>query len=158
MSLRFLTASLLVLFAVPLSLLAADVQPPGKSVVPLLSGDSAHALAGSLRAFLVDYLPNPLYQASPGWGRMKMVARGVEWKGKGLQEKGVDEKTGDALVEIDERYFRPTEVEFLLGDPGKAKAKLGWTHKTGFDQLVTEMVESDLAQVKREHELYGRTN
>jgi GDPmannose 4,6-dehydratase len=86
------------------------------------------------------------------------IGRKIAWKGKGLHEKGVDEKTGDVLVEIDERYFRPTEVEFLLGDPAKAKAKLGWTHKTGFDQLVKEMVESDLAQVKREHELYGRTN
>lgn len=86
------------------------------------------------------------------------IGRKIVWKGKGLQEKGIDETTGDVLVEIDERYFRPTEVEFLLGDPAKAKAKLGWTHKTGFDQLVTEMVESDLAQVKREHELYGRTN
>jgi GDPmannose 4,6-dehydratase len=86
------------------------------------------------------------------------IGRKIVWKGKGLQEKGIDEKTGDVLVEIDERYFRPTEVEFLLGDPAKAKAKLGWTHKTGFDQLVKEMVESDLAQVKREHELYGRTN
>jgi GDPmannose 4,6-dehydratase len=86
------------------------------------------------------------------------IGRKIVWKGKGLQEKGIDEKTGDVLVEIDERYFRPTEVEFLLGDPAKAQAKLGWKHKTGFDQLVKEMVESDLAQVKREHELYGRTN
>ncbi len=57
------------------------------------------------------------------------AARSI-WKGKGLQEKGVDEKTGEVLVEIDARYFRPTEVEFLLGDPAKAKSKLGWTHKT----------------------------
>jgi GDPmannose 4,6-dehydratase len=86
------------------------------------------------------------------------IGRKIVWKGKGIQEKGVDEKTGDVLIEIDERYFRPTEVEFLLGDPSKAQSKLGWKHKTGFGQLVHDMVDSDLAQVKRENDLYGRTN
>ena len=78
------------------------------------------------------------------------VGRPIEWHGKGVDEKGVDAKTGEVLVEIDPRYFRPTEVDFLLGDPTKARTKLGWTHKIGFKQLVEEMVASDLKLVERE--------
>lgn len=72
------------------------------------------------------------------------VGRVIAWRGEGVDEVGVDEKTGTVLVEVDPRYFRPTEVELLLGNPAKAKAKLGWTHKTTFPELVSEMVQADL--------------
>jgi GDPmannose 4,6-dehydratase len=84
------------------------------------------------------------------------IGRPVEWKGKGVDEKGLDAKTGEALVEIDPRYFRPTEVDFLLGDPSKARAKLGWKHKTTFPELVKEMVASDLKLVERERHRHDR--
>jgi GDPmannose 4,6-dehydratase len=75
---------------------------------------------------------------------------GVEivWKGEGVEERGLDRRTGRVLVEIDRHYFRPTEVDLLLGDATKAKEKLGWTHKTTFRDLVTEMVEGDLQVMK----------
>lgn len=78
-----------------------------------------------------------------------VVGRTIAWKGEGVEEIGVDEKDGTVLVEIDPRYFRPTEVELLLGNPAKAKAKLGWAHKTAFPQLVEEMVKADLALFRR---------
>ncbi len=84
------------------------------------------------------------------------TGRRIVWKGKDAQEKGLDGKTGETLVEIDSRYFRPTEVEFLLGDPSKARAKLGWQHTTSFADLVKEMVKSDLDLVRREHNAMGR--
>jgi GDPmannose 4,6-dehydratase len=71
----------------------------------------------------------------------------VEWRGSGVDEKGYDPKTGKLLVEIDPRYFRPTEVDLLLGDPSKARKKLGWTAKTPLSDLVREMVQSDLAEI-----------
>jgi GDPmannose 4,6-dehydratase len=67
-----------------------------------------------------------------------------------LEEKGVDARNGHIIVEIDPRYFRPTEVDVLLGDPTKARTKLGWHHKVPFEALVREMVEADLAAVKLE--------
>ncbi|MBC7905447.1 MAG: GDP-mannose 4,6-dehydratase [Rhodospirillaceae bacterium] len=79
----------------------------------------------------------------------------LRWEGEGVDEKGVDVATGRVLVEIDPRYFRPTEVELLIGDPAKAKEKLGWTHTTPFDQLVREMVEADLSLVQREERRHG---
>jgi GDPmannose 4,6-dehydratase len=72
----------------------------------------------------------------------------IAWKGEGVEERGLDRRTGRALVEIDPHYFRPTEVDILLGDATKAKEKLGWTHKTTFRDLVTEMVEGDLRVMK----------
>lgn len=75
------------------------------------------------------------------------IGREIVWKGKGVDEKGTDAKNGDVLVEIDSRYFRPAEVESLLGDPTKAYEKLGWKYRIGFPQLVREMVESDLENV-----------
>lgn len=81
----------------------------------------------------------------------KEVGRTIEWQGKGVDEKGLDGRTGEVLVEIDPAYFRPTEVELLLGDPSKAREKLGWQYTTGFHDLVTEMVRSDLEIVKGEH-------
>ncbi|WP_112661791.1 GDP-mannose 4,6-dehydratase [Microvirga flavescens] len=77
------------------------------------------------------------------------VGKTIAWKGEGVDEVGVDSKTGNVLVEVDPRYFRPTEVELLLGNPAKAKAKLGWTHKTTFPQLVSEMVQADLDLFRR---------
>ncbi len=78
------------------------------------------------------------------------VGRRIAWDGAGVGEKGYDAATGDALVEIDPRYFRPTEVDLLLGDPTKARAKLGWRHRVGFPELVAEMVEADLSNVLKE--------
>lgn len=69
----------------------------------------------------------------------------LEWTGEGLEEKGLDRATGRELVSIDDRYFRPTEVDLLLGDPSKAKLELGWTPKTSFRDLVRMMVEADLS-------------
>ncbi len=72
------------------------------------------------------------------------IGRKIVWRGSGIDEQGVDDNTGDVLVEIDPRYFRPTEVETLLGDPSKAREKLGWQHTTPFVELVSDMVKSDL--------------
>ena len=78
----------------------------------------------------------------------------LEWKGEGIDEKGIDSSTGQVLVEIDPKYFRPTEVEQLLGDPTKAKTLLGWNPtKTSFDELVKNMVKSDMRLVEREERI-----
>ena len=77
------------------------------------------------------------------------VGRRIVWQGADVEEKGIDAVTGNVLIEVDPRYFRPTEVDLLLGDPSKARARLGWTHTTSFPDLVREMVDSDLA-------LYGK--
>ena len=74
---------------------------------------------------------------------------GLTWEGSGIDEKAVD-KDGKVVVSIDPRYFRPTEVETLLGDPSKAQRELGWTPTTTFEELVTEMVESDLKSAQRD--------
>ncbi|TCU13181.1 GDP-mannose 4,6-dehydratase [Rhizobium sullae] len=68
----------------------------------------------------------------------------LEWKGRGVEEKGIDAATGHVLVEVDPRYFRPTEVDLLIGDPTKAHEKLGWHHETGVRELAREMVQEDL--------------
>jgi GDPmannose 4,6-dehydratase len=78
------------------------------------------------------------------------VGRTIAWKGEGVDEIGLDAKTGKVLVSIDERYFRPTEVDELLGDPSKARAKLDWHHKTTFRELVAEMVASDRKAIAEE--------
>ena len=69
----------------------------------------------------------------------------LAWRGAGVAEEGFDAKSGRVLIRIDPRYFRPTEVDLLLGDPSKAHAKLGWRHTTAFADLVAEMVASDMA-------------
>jgi GDPmannose 4,6-dehydratase len=74
----------------------------------------------------------------------------LAWKGEGVEEKGLDQRDGKVVIEVDPRYFRPTEVDLLLGDPAKAKAKLGWAPKITFDELVKEMVEADLRLFERE--------
>jgi len=80
----------------------------------------------------------------------KAVDIEMEWKGEGIDEKGYNKATGKCLVEVDSRYFRPTEVETLLGDPTKAKEKLGWVPKITLEEMVTEMVEHDLMIAKRD--------
>jgi GDPmannose 4,6-dehydratase len=84
------------------------------------------------------------------------VGRRIAWRGKGREETGLDAKSGQVLVAIDPRYFRPTEVDLLLGDPSKARQRLGWRHKTSFADLVKEMVASDLLQVRLEKERVNR--
>lgn len=74
----------------------------------------------------------------------------LEWKGQGVAEKGYDVASGRCLVEVDPRYFRPTEVELLLGDPTKAHTKLGWKHDTSVEALCAEMVREDLKVVAEE--------
>lgn len=76
----------------------------------------------------------------------KIVGIEIEWQGQGLNEIGIDKKSGKTLIKIDEKYFRPAEVDFLLGDATKAKEKLGWIPKTGFKELVKIMVEGDLTR------------
>ncbi|HXH44050.1 MAG TPA: GDP-mannose 4,6-dehydratase [Bradyrhizobium sp.] len=78
------------------------------------------------------------------------VDRRIEWQGKGIDEVGIDGKTGKVLVKVDPTYFRPTEVELLIGDASKARQILGWSPKRKFTELVSEMVGSDLAAAKRE--------
>lgn len=77
----------------------------------------------------------------------------VEWKGEGIDEKGFNAETGDVLVEVDERYFRPTEVELLIGDPSKAEKELGWKHKYDLQALVSEMVQADIKNFERDRYL-----
>ena len=74
----------------------------------------------------------------------------IEWKGEGVDEVGIDRRSGRTLVRVDPRYFRPTEVETLLGDATKAREKLGWTAEVTFPELVAEMVASDLDVAKRD--------
>ena len=81
------------------------------------------------------------------------VRREVVWQGKGIEEIGIDRATGETVVKIDSRYFRPTEVDVLLGDPSKARRVLGWKHAVTFSELVAEMVSSDLETIAREFHL-----
>ena len=74
----------------------------------------------------------------------------LDWRGKGVQEQGIDTVTGKTIVKVDPRYFRPTEVDTLLGDPSKARTKLGWSAQTSFDQLVADMVAGDLEHARRD--------
>jgi len=74
----------------------------------------------------------------------------IEWRGRGVDEQGIDAQTGKVVVSIDPRYFRPTEVETLLGDPTRARTKLGWKPEVSFAQLVEEMVKSDLESAQRD--------
>ncbi len=79
------------------------------------------------------------------------VGREIEWRGEGLEEQGIDRASGDVLVAVDARYFRPTEIDRLCGDASKAYERLGWRPRTSFDDLVAEMVEADLENVKKEN-------
>ena len=81
---------------------------------------------------------------------VKELGMEIEWQGHGVDEKGIDRNTGKVLIEIDPRYFRPAEVDLLLGDASKAKAKLGWQPKYDLEALCREMVKEDLQEAKRE--------
>ena len=72
------------------------------------------------------------------------VGIAIRWEGRGVDEKGYCAETGRCLVEVDPRYFRPTEVDLLIGDPGKAHQQLGWKHETPVRELAREMVREDL--------------
>ena len=78
------------------------------------------------------------------------LGRKIRWEGEGVDEKGYDAETGNCIVAVDPRYFRPTEVETLLGDPSKAKEKLGWTPEISFEEMVQEMMENDLMLARRD--------
>src|SRR5215467_1723358 len=78
------------------------------------------------------------------------IGRTIEWRGTGVDEVGFDRRSSNELVRIDPRYFRPTEVDELLGDASKARSKLGWHHRTTFAALVTEMVEADRKSIAQE--------
>ena len=73
----------------------------------------------------------------------------LEWKGSSLQEEGIDTVSGKTVIRIDPKYFRPAEVDLLLGDPSKAKRELGWNLKTSFEQLVNMMTDADLKAVQQ---------
>jgi GDPmannose 4,6-dehydratase len=88
-------------------------------------------------------------------GAFAHVGRRIEWRGSGVEEIGMDAKSNQPLVSIDPRYFRPTEVEQLLGNPAKAKRQLGWSHRIGFAELIAEMMESDLQRAPRARQRYG---
>lgn len=78
------------------------------------------------------------------------IGRPIEWEGSGVDEVGKDATTGEVIVRIDPAYFRPTEVDLLIGDPTKAQDQLGWSHSTSFPDLVKEMVKSDRLLIERE--------
>jgi GDPmannose 4,6-dehydratase len=80
----------------------------------------------------------------------------MEWRGKGIDEKGYEAGTDRCLVSIDPRYFRPTEVELLIGDPSKAKEKLGWSYTIGLKEMVSDMVRSDIGVVTRQKDRKDR--
>jgi GDPmannose 4,6-dehydratase len=77
----------------------------------------------------------------------KELGMELRWEGNGADEKGIDRKTGKVVVDVDARYYRPTEVELLIGDPAKAKEKLGWTPKVKFEELVRIMVNADYEKI-----------
>jgi GDPmannose 4,6-dehydratase len=88
-------------------------------------------------------------------GAFAHIGRHIEWCGEGVEDVGMDKTSNQPSVSIDPRYFRPTEVETLLGNPAKPKRKLGWSHRIGFAQLVAEMMESDLQRAPRARQRYG---
>lgn len=80
----------------------------------------------------------------------KLVGISIRWEGQGIEEKGIDRGSGEVIVCIDPRYFRPTEVDTLLGDSSKARRQLGWEPKTTFEELVKEMVTMDLLEAEKD--------
>ena len=83
----------------------------------------------------------------------KHIGVEFEWQGSGVDEKGIDKATGEVVVEIDPSYFRPTEVELLVGDASKAKKELGWVPKRTVEELCSEMVQADLDRFSRDRYL-----
>ena len=93
-----------------------------------------------------------LFRSVREFATLAFKEAGIElrWEGEGVNEKGIDVATGKSLVEVDPKYFRPSEVEQLLGDPTKAKTLLGWDpRKTSFEELVSIMVLHDMEKVRR---------
>lgn len=86
----------------------------------------------------------------------EMVGRPISWRGSGISEEGIDDSTGQVLVQVSPKYFRPTEVETLLGDATRAKNELGWTPETSFKKLVHEMLEHDLKTIGQELPAFAR--
>jgi len=84
----------------------------------------------------------------------KEIGIKLKWKGKGIKETGIDAESGRVIISIDSRYFRPTEVETLLGDSTKAREKLGWTPKISFEELVKEMITHDLQEAEKDYLLH----
>ncbi len=84
------------------------------------------------------------------------VGRKIKWEGEGEAERGIDAGDGQVLIEVDPRYYRPTDVERLLGDPSKARRALGWKHRIGFDALVREMVDEDIKALREETQRRSR--
>lgn len=87
----------------------------------------------------------------------KILGYDIIWEGEGLEEKGIDKKTNKIIIRIDERYFRPAEVDLLVGDYSKAKTKLGWEPRVNFKELVKIMIESDFENEKHQEALIGKT-
>jgi len=79
----------------------------------------------------------------------KVYGMDIKWEGEGIEEKGFDENNNNCIIEVDPRYFRPTEVESLLGDATKARKKLGWSPSITFEKLVAEMAEEDLREAEK---------
>ena len=79
----------------------------------------------------------------------KEVGMDIEFQGEGVDEKGIDKATGKVIIEVDPRYFRPTEVDLLLGDSSKARRELGWEPKYDLQMLVKEMIATDLEEAKK---------
>ena len=77
----------------------------------------------------------------------KLLDFEIEWRGSGISEKGYDKKTNKLLIEIDSKYFRPSEVDFLLGDASKASKLLNWTPKVKFNELISIMVTAEMEKV-----------
>lgn len=84
----------------------------------------------------------------------KLIGYEIEWKGSGLKEKGVDTKTGKTIIEVDERYMRPAEVDTLLGDATKAQQKLGWKPRVSFEKLVELMLRAEFEEMGHEPDEY----
>ncbi|MBF0494667.1 MAG: GDP-mannose 4,6-dehydratase, partial [Candidatus Omnitrophica bacterium] len=82
----------------------------------------------------------------------KCIGADLVWEGKDVEEKGIDRKTGKVLVEVDPKYFRPAEVDLLIGDSAKAKKELGWEPKVKFKELVSIMVEADIKLLEKKGE------
>jgi len=80
----------------------------------------------------------------------KEVGISLEWKGSGIDEKGIDRDTGKVVIEVDPRYFRPTDVEILIGDATKAREKLGWTPRVTFHELVRIMARADFQEAQKQ--------
>jgi len=81
----------------------------------------------------------------------RQLGLSIRWEGKGVDEKGINAETGQIVVSVDPRYFRPTEVQDLLGDAGKARKKLGWTPRISLEQLIAEMIETDLKEAQKDY-------